>query len=102
MENTFEIGEIVVCVDARRNWYKLGGLKKNEMYTVVGFNPYDNGLILKEVKSPGSGYNAFAAERFRKVDYNFSENVLEELQPQAVPQIGSELQTQNFINSNLN
>jgi len=102
MENTFEIGEIVVCINARRNWYKLGGLKKDEMYTVVGFNPYDNGLILKEVKSPGSGYHAFAAERFRKIDYNFAENVLEELQPQTESQIISESQAQDFINSNLN
>jgi len=98
MENTFEIGEVVVCVNARRNWYKLGGLKKDEMYTVVGYNPYDNGLILKEVKSPGSGYNAFAAERFRKVDYNFAENVLEDLQPQII----SEVSPKNFIKSNLN
>lgn len=82
MSNTFEIGEIVVCVNAKRRWYKLGGLQKNEMYTIVGFNPYDNGLILKEVKSPRSGYNAFAANRFRKVDYNFAENVLAELQTQ--------------------
>jgi hypothetical protein len=82
MNNTFEIGEIVVCVNAKRRWYKLGGLQENEMYTVTGFNPYDGGLILKEVKSPKSGYNAFAASRFRKVDYNFAENVLTELQPQ--------------------
>ena len=87
MENTFEIGEIVVCVNARRNWYKLGGLKRDEMYTVIGFNPYDDGLILKEVKSPGSGCHAFAAERFRKVDYNFAENIIEELQSQKEFQI---------------
>ncbi len=87
MVNTFEIGEIVVCVNARRNWYKLGGLKRDEMYTVIGFNPYDKGLILKEVKSPGSGCHAYAAERFRKVDYNFAENIIEELQPQEEFQI---------------
>ncbi|HBS13016.1 MAG TPA: hypothetical protein DEO36_10835 [Flavobacteriaceae bacterium] len=82
MENTFEIGEVVVCINARRYWYKLGGLKKDEMYTVVGFNPYDKGLILKEVKSPGSGYNAFAAERFRKVDYEFAKKTIQELDTQ--------------------
>ena len=81
----FKIGEIVVCMNARRRWYKLGGLEKNEMYTVIGFNPYDDGLILKEVKSPGSGYNAFAASRFRKVDYNFAASVLEEMQSQQQP-----------------
>lgn len=82
MNNTFEIGEIVVCVNAKRRWYKLGGLQENEMYTITGFNPYDGGLILKEAKSPKSGYNAFAVSRFRKVDYNFAENVLTELQPE--------------------
>lgn len=81
MNNTFEIGEIVVCVNAKRRWYRLGGLQENEMYTVTGFNPYDGGLILKEAKSPRSGYNAFAANRFRKVDYNFASNVMEQVQP---------------------
>jgi len=81
MNNTFEIGEIVVCVNAKRRWYRLGGLQENEMYTVTGFNPYDGGLILKEAKSPKSGYNAFAASRFRKVDYNFANNIIEEIQP---------------------
>jgi len=72
----YEIGEVVVCVDANRKWYKLGGLKENQMYTIEGFNPYDDGLILKEVKSPKSGYHAYRADRFRKVDYNFASDVL--------------------------
>ena len=76
----FKIGEMVVCVDARRRWYKLGNLKENEMYTVVGFNPYDDGLILKETKSIRSGYNAYARDRFRKVDYNFAEKVIDGIQ----------------------
>lgn len=75
----FKIGEIVVCVNARRRWYKLGGLQKGEMYTVKGFNPYDGGLVLEEVKSPSSGYNAYAANRFRKVDYDFAENILSDI-----------------------
>ena len=54
----FKVGEIVVCVNAKRRWYRLGGLQKNEMYTVTGFNPYDGGLILDEIKSPRSGCNA--------------------------------------------
>jgi len=81
MENNFKIGEIVVCINARRRWYRLGGLKENEMYTVEGFNPYDGGLILKEAKSPRSGCHAYAANRFRKVDYSFAEQVLAELKP---------------------
>lgn len=68
-----------MCINARRRWYKLGGLKKGELYTVKGFNPYDGGLILKEVKSPSSGYNAYAANRFRKVDYDFAENLLSDM-----------------------
>lgn len=75
----FKIGEIVVCVDAKRRWYKLGNLKENEMYTVVGFNPYDDGLILKETKSIRSGYNAYARDRFRKVDYDYAERVLNKI-----------------------
>ena len=75
----FKIGELVVCVDARRRWYKLGDLKKNEMYTVMGFNPYDDGLILKETKSLKSGYNAYARDRFRKVDHDFADRVVADL-----------------------
>ena len=78
----FEIGEKVVCVNDKRRWFKLGGLKKNEIYTVVGFNPYDDGLILREIKSPKSGFNAYAANRFRKLDYAFVDKVLQTVLPQ--------------------
>lgn len=84
MDSTFEIGEVVVCVNAKRRWYKLGELKENEMYTIEGFNPYDNGLILKESKSPSSGYNAYRADRFRKVDYAFADRVFDTVQPEKV------------------
>lgn len=80
MNDDFEIGEVVVCVNASRRWYKLGDLKKNEMYTVSGFNPYDGGLILKETKSPRSGYNAYRTDRFRKLDYQFAETTISRLQ----------------------
>ncbi len=79
MDTTFEIGEVVVCTNARRRWYRLGGLKKGEMYTIEGFNPFDGGLILKETKSPSSGYNAYRADRFRKVDYKFATNLLQDI-----------------------
>jgi len=82
MENNFKIGEIVVCINAKGRWYKLGKLKENEMYTVVGFNPYDGGLILSEVKSRWSGHKAYRVDRFRKVDYAFSEKVLTATKPQ--------------------
>jgi len=82
MNNEFKIGETVVCIDAKRRWYRLGGLKENEMYTVTGFNPYDGGLILNEVKSRWSGHNAYRLDRFRKVDYAFAEKVIASFQPQ--------------------
>lgn len=85
MNSKFKIGEIVVCINAKRRWYRLGGLQLNEMYTVTGFNPYDGGLILKEVKSPRSAYHAFASNRFRKVDYTYSEKLQFELQSQQEP-----------------
>ena len=85
MNNTFKIGEPVVCINAKRRWYRLGGLQVNEIYTVTGFNPYDGGLILNEVKSPRSAYHAFASNRFRKVDYAFADKVIAELQKQHNP-----------------
>jgi len=86
MENSFKIGEVVVCINARRRWFKLGGLKENEMYTITGFNPYDGGLILKEIKSPRSGHNAYASNRFRKLDYNFANSVIKTLQARVLEQ----------------
>lgn len=86
MDHNFQIGEVVVCVNAKRRWYRLGGLTKGEMYTVAGFNPVDGGLILKEAKSPRSGCNAYRADRFRKVDYSFAEQVLENIKPKVQEQ----------------
>ncbi len=82
MNNTFKIGEIVVCVNAKGKWYKLGRLKKNDIYTVIGFNPFDGGLILNEVKSRWSGHKAYRADRFRKVDYSFADKILSTMKPQ--------------------
>lgn len=86
MENSFRIGEVVVCINAKRRWFKLGGLEENEMYTIIGFNPYDGGLILKEIKSPRSGCNAYSANRFRKVDYNFASTIIGTLQTRVLEQ----------------
>ncbi len=77
----FKIGEKVVCINNKRRWFKLGGLKRNEIYTITGFNPYDDGLILKEIKSPKSGFNAYSANRFRKIDYAFADKILQTIQP---------------------
>ena len=81
MKNTFKIGEIVVCVDANKRWYEigLGGLKQNEMYTIVDFNSFDGGFVLEEIKHPTSGQHAYRVDRFKKVDYNFADSILTEL-----------------------
>lgn len=70
--SNFKIGEKVVCIDA------TGDLTKNEIYTIIGFNNYDNGLILQEIKSP-KYLGAFKSFRFRKIDYEFAENLLKEI-----------------------
>jgi hypothetical protein len=101
MNNTFKVGEIVVCTNAKRRWYRLGGLKTNEMYTVEGFNPYDGGLVLKEVKSRRSGCHAYAADRFRKVDYTFAESILKEIQPKVKPQQPEIIQPQRRLKPQL-
>ncbi len=77
----FKIGEKVVCSNSTPRLYKLGGLTKNQIYTIIGFNPFDGGLILREVKSPKSGFHAYAKDRFRKLDYNFVDEILESINP---------------------
>ncbi len=89
MNSEFKIGEVVVCIDATVRWFKLGGLKQNEMYTVKGFNDYDGGLILEEAKSPRSGQHAYCADRFRKVDENFADTILRSLVQPAVYELNA-------------
>ncbi len=107
--NNFEIGEKVVCTNDSKRWFKLGGLKKGEIYTISGFNPYDGGLILEEVKSPRSGFNAYRTERFRKVDHTFANSIIQMIQPvrkyvALQPKIRvankEKLYSQNFISLN--
>ena len=102
MSNTFKIGEVVVCINARRRWFRLGGLKKNEMYTIIGFNSYDGGLILEEVKSPKSGQHAYRAERFRKVDYDFAEKVITQIKPEPQPKEEELVAAKEYVLSLLN
>ena len=80
MENKFNTREVVVCINAKRRWFRLGGLQENEMYTITGLNPYGGGFILNEIKSPSIANHAFASNRFRKVDYRFAERLLIKLQ----------------------
>lgn len=97
MDSKFKIGEIVVCIDATVRWFKLGGLKENEMYTIIGFNDYDGGLILEEVKSPRSGQHAYSTDRFRKVDQDFANVIMSKMvQPATYELIAPEIDFSKF------
>jgi len=47
----FYVGQSVICVNDIEEHADLRGLQVNHIYTVEGFNEYDGGLILFEVKS---------------------------------------------------
>jgi hypothetical protein len=59
----YYIGQKVVCIDDKIQNYAMGNLKENTIYTVKGFNPIDDGLILSETKGDG-GFGAYLRERF--------------------------------------
>ena len=80
----FNIGDKVICVNAKKRWHRLGSLVENMVYTVKGFNPYDGGLILEEIKSPNSGCNAYAAHRFRVLGEEFACNLYAQYKNYAV------------------
>lgn len=76
--SNFKIGEKVVCIDPTE------GLVKNEIYTIFevykGWNPENiivDGLVLYEILSKNG--DGFQASRFRKLDYEFAENLLKEI-----------------------
>lgn len=87
----FKIGEKVVCVN---NIYlepeKIEvGIKaplKNEIYTIRSINDYD-AIMVEEIINPickygNSGYvgeNSFYLHHFRKLDYDFADNLLAEI-----------------------
>lgn len=71
----FAIGEKVVCID---NTNVAEELVKNEIYTIDFIIPDENGLI-GLVLNGFDPYAAYYSYRFRKLDYNFSDNLLEEI-----------------------
>ena len=85
----FKIGEKVVCINASNpKRPDLGfDLKQNEIYTIKGFyfttNTNELTFHLEEIKSyycdiwnKEIGYGAY---RFRKLDYEFADNLLAEI-----------------------
>lgn len=80
--STFKVGEKVVCVDA------VYPLLKNEIYTIDFIDLDGNDeetLILKEVYSGlkfsdnEEEWYGYDPVRFRKLDYQFTENLIAEL-----------------------
>jgi len=68
----FKIGEKIVCIDPSIS------LVRNEIYTIFNIKS-DGGLMLHEVEPITIDCNGFKPERFRKIDYDFAENVLAKL-----------------------
>jgi len=83
--SNFKIGEKVVCIDdTNQNNHTLktiGFVKINEIYTIKGFSS-EGGLLLEEL-SGGFWFDGeeagFKITRFRKLDYQFAEDVCAEL-----------------------
>jgi hypothetical protein len=75
----FYIGQKVVCIDDKIKTIGVGELKEDTIYTVEGFNDYDEGLILREIKSP-SHLGAYLNERFIPLSaYSKNAEALEQL-----------------------
>ena len=75
----FYIGQKVVCIDDKIKKFRVGELKEDTIYTVKGFNDYDKGLILREIKSPAH-HGAYLNERFIPLSaYSKNAEALEQL-----------------------
>lgn len=80
----FKIGEKIVCIDdsiGRTSGKK--NLVNGEIYTVIELtNIREGGVLLKEIEPEKNDYNSYhyySNYRFRKMDYSFSENLLEKI-----------------------
>lgn len=70
----FKIGEKVVCINDESGWVTgVSLLKKGEIYEVLNTNIADNGRSEILINC---GDLFWDASRFRKLDYEFAENVL--------------------------
>jgi len=66
--SNFKTGEKVVCIDVNNQLH--GGLVLNEIYEFTGYSHRDLAIYVK-----GFNYPHYAS-RFRKLDYEFAENLL--------------------------
>jgi len=74
----FKIGENVVCIKP------VLRLIKGEIYTIQGFQndfPPSIGIYVEELNEPHFFYGkwSYNINRFRKLDYEFADNILEEI-----------------------
>lgn len=74
----YKVGQKVVCInDKQQN--RGGKLIENTIYTIEGFNPFDNGLILMEEKGGGC-FGAFRNDRFMPLtEYSKAQEAIEQL-----------------------
>jgi hypothetical protein len=89
MAHNFKIGEKVVCIDSGSGYIFKGNNKgrintnqsiKGRIYTIYGLSPDTNNLILEEIKFNSFGnLSAHNYKRFRKLDYEFAEQLLESI-----------------------
>lgn len=73
----FKIGEKVVCIDDSEGF--ASGLKTltiHEIYTIKSIRSCTGALTFKEIEAPYLSSGFYSANRFRKLDYQFTENLL--------------------------
>jgi hypothetical protein len=80
LKKMFKVGEKIVCIDAD-GYFK--GLVEGKRYTVKEVKKH-GGLKLYEIEAPPpcTGFNP---NRFQKIDYNWLEELSEELEKKEVP-----------------
>lgn len=79
----FKIGEKVVYIDNGKPWIHPGGIspKKGEIVTIHGHSDYHEGCYyVSEYLTDENGVaQSFQSDNFRKLDHQYSENLLEEI-----------------------
>jgi len=77
---SFKVGQRVVCIEDRGQKYIT--LSRGEMYTVRSVRPSTGGIRVKEIILPQTHYGECAHRglRFRKVDEQFAEQLLSEIE----------------------
>jgi len=102
----FKTGEKVVCINPKYN------LKKGDIYTIEKIHSCNCGIISFDLniqkKAEGffnigislcgcgsdiNSFNAFSSSRFRKLDYEFAENLLSEIAKDFVKEDNLKLQS---------